>query len=125
MLKNEWSFDEFDDFSKFIRIKNRCLNCLINFFLFDLKLYILVPVGLVVFIISVFVIIVIFVGIKARSRSARFTKEPNTTIRNIHYITDANTFIENLKPLPSLTHSRSTIGYVSSERDYAENYGRV
>lgn len=50
------------------------------------------------------------------------TKEP-TTIRNIHYISDANTFIDNIKPLPNV--SGSSIGYMGSERDYAENYGRV
>jgi hypothetical protein len=76
-------------------------------------------------IIVIFIGVVIFVAVKARSRSAMFSKEPSTTIRNIHYITDANTFIENLKPLPPLTHSHSTMGYVSSERDYADSYGRV
>ena len=86
------------------------------------NLYILLPVGLVGFIIIVFITMVVYVGVKARSRTARFNKE-TPTIRNIHYITDANAFIENIKPLPNL--SNSTLGYISSERDYNENYGRV
>lgn len=88
------------------------------------NLYWILPLCLVVFVVVFFLAIVIYFGLKARNKTAKFSKKANN-IRNIHYVNDTMSYDENLKPIPNISSTSMSYSDKNSEKEFADAYGRV